>query len=217
MSDNEEEFQDGAFGQAQEQQDPEAAIPVIPGVDPATAQFIKMMMDTQAAEMKRQAADLERRLDRERFEMQSKFERDRHELERRLDSEKREKEELVKELARRENGNFKNTGKAPKFDLEKDKDNFETWKLKWEDFLISSNINSITKTGAKDEQTKAALTAGVVRRHSEVAQRSGIQPRRSQKRKFHHKEDGRTHSGYNESLRSGRRAHRTKEKLKREL
>jgi hypothetical protein len=52
-------------------------------------------------------------------------------------------------------------GKAPKFNMEKDWDNFETWKLKWADFLISSNINSIGVSGTSDEQKKAALTASL--------------------------------------------------------
>jgi hypothetical protein len=51
--------------------------------------------------------------------------------------------------------------KAPKFNMEKDWNNFETWKLKWADFLISSNINSIGVSGARDEQKKAALTAAL--------------------------------------------------------
>ncbi len=58
-----------------------------------------------------------------------------------------------------EGGVPKIVGKAPKFNIEKDCDNFETWKLKWADFLISSNINLIGVTGARDEQRKAALTA----------------------------------------------------------
>ncbi len=156
---------DGACGPMPEQQLQEG---LIPGIDPATAQIFKMMMDKQAAEMKqqaaemkRQAADTERRLDRERFEMQKLMEEQKHELLRRLDQETNEKNELAKELARRDNGGLKNIGKAPRFDLDKDRDNFETWKLKWEDFLISSNINSITKTAVKDEQTKAALTAAL--------------------------------------------------------
>ena len=41
--------------------------------------------------------------------------------------------------------------------LEKDRENFETWKLKWNDFLI----NSINRAAVKEEQTKAALTAAL--------------------------------------------------------
>jgi hypothetical protein len=45
--------------------------------------------------------------------------------------------------------------------MEKDRDNFETWKLKWKDFLVSSNINAIEKAAIKEEQMKAALTAAL--------------------------------------------------------
>jgi hypothetical protein len=38
-------------------------------------------------------------------------------------------------------------------------ENFETWKLKWKNFLISSNINSINRAAVKEEHAKAALTA----------------------------------------------------------
>ena len=105
--------------------------------------------------------ETQRQRDQERFEMQKKLDDERHEMRRRLDAEQNEKKELEKELARRENTGPKNYGKAPKFDLEKDRENFETWKLKWEDFLISSSINAIPKTAVKDEQTKAALTAAL--------------------------------------------------------
>jgi hypothetical protein len=46
--------------------------------------------------------------------------------------------------------------------MEKDWDNFETWKLQWADFLISSNINSIGVTGARDKQKKAPRTAALL-------------------------------------------------------
>jgi hypothetical protein len=82
-------------------------------------------------------------------------------MEKRLEYERRERKQLAKELANRDNGNPKVNGKAPKFDLEKDRDNFETWKLKWNDFLVSSNINSINKAAVKEEQTKAALTSAL--------------------------------------------------------
>jgi hypothetical protein len=38
-------------------------------------------------------------------------------------------------------------GRAPKFDLEKDRENFETWKLNY--FLIASNINLINRAAVK--------------------------------------------------------------------
>jgi hypothetical protein len=46
-------------------------------------------------------------------------------------------------------------------DQEKDRENFETWRLKWNNFLISSNINSINRVAVKEEQTKAPLTAAL--------------------------------------------------------
>jgi hypothetical protein len=46
-------------------------------------------------------------------------------------------------------------GKAPLLDIEKNRDNFETWKLKWKDFLVSSNINAIEKVAVKEEQMKS--------------------------------------------------------------
>jgi hypothetical protein len=52
-------------------------------------------------------------------------------------------------------------GKAPLLDIEKNRDNFETWKLKWKDFLVSSNINAIEKVAVKEEQMKATLTAAL--------------------------------------------------------
>ena len=121
---------DGAHGPTPEQQLQEG---LIPGLDPATAQIIKMMMDKQAAEtkqqaaeMKRQAAELERRLDCERYEMQRRMDEQNNELIRRLDQEINKKNELAKKLAERDNGGLKNVGKVPRFDLEKDRDNFET-------------------------------------------------------------------------------------------
>ena len=165
-----------------EEQAPPANIPIIPGMEPAMAMLIKQMQDMQAqttqqiAQMQRQH-DLERheaqrqreqekneaqrQRDQEKYEMQAKLEEARHNWERRLEAELNEKKELTKELARRDNSGPKNYGKAPKFDLEKDRDNFETWKLRWEDFLISSNINAISTPAVKEEQKKAALTAAL--------------------------------------------------------
>jgi hypothetical protein len=45
--------------------------------------------------------------------------------------------------------------------MENDRNNFKTWKLKWANFLISSNFNSIGVTGAQDQQKKGALTAAL--------------------------------------------------------
>ena len=65
--------------------------------------------------------------------------------------------------------------KALKFDMEKDWDKFETWKLKWADLLISSNINLSGITGARVKQKKAALTEELSE-ETEVDQWSRIQP-----------------------------------------
>ncbi len=82
-------------------------------------------------------------------------------MEKRLDYKSRERQLLARELAKRDSCIPKIVCKVPKFDMEKDRDNFKTWKLKWADFLISSNINSIGITGTRDEQKKAALTAAL--------------------------------------------------------
>ena len=116
---------------------PELVIP--DGVDAATANLLKMQMTMMQTLMNNRMAQMEKR----------------------LDYETRERHILARELAKRDSGIPKIVGKAPKFDIEKDRDNFETWKLKWADFLISSNINSIGVTGARDEQKKAALTAAL--------------------------------------------------------
>jgi len=116
---------------------PELVIP--DGVDAATANLLKMQMTMMQTLMANQMAQMEKR----------------------LDYETRERHILARELAKRDSGIPKIVGKAPKFDIEKDRDNFETWKLKWADFLISSNINSINRAAVKEEQTKAALTAAL--------------------------------------------------------
>jgi hypothetical protein len=119
------------------QQLPELVIP--DGVDAATANLLKMQMNMIQTLMNNQMAQMEKR----------------------LDYKTRERHILARELAKRNSGIPKIVGKAPKFDIEKDLDNFKTWKLKWADFLISSNINSIGVTGARDEQKKAALTTAL--------------------------------------------------------
>jgi hypothetical protein len=73
----------------------------------------------------------------------------------------REQQILARVLAKRDSGIPKIFGKAPKLDIEKDRNNFETRKLKWAEILISSNINSIGVSGVPDEQKKAALTAAL--------------------------------------------------------
>jgi len=112
---------------------------ILDGVDTATANLLKMQMNMIQTLMNNQMAQMEKR----------------------LDYETRERHILARELAKRDKGIPKIVGKAPKFDIEKDRDNFETWKLKWADFLILSNINSIGVTGVRDEQKKAALTAAL--------------------------------------------------------
>jgi hypothetical protein len=119
------------------QQLPELVIP--DGVDAATANLLKMQMTMMQTLMAYQMIQMERR----------------------LDYETRERQLLARELAKHNSGIPKIVGKAPKLDIEKDCKNFKTWKLKWADFLISSNINSIGVTGAQDERKKAALTAAL--------------------------------------------------------
>ena len=113
------------------------------GIDPAVAELLKMQHQNQW------------------MMMQAIMNNQMAQMKKRLDYETRERQILARELAKRDSGIPKIVGKAPKFDIEKDHDNFKTWKLKWADFLISSNINSIGVTGARDEQKKAALTAAL--------------------------------------------------------
>jgi hypothetical protein len=94
-------------------------------------------------------------------QMEQNYQANQFNLETRLDNEPGERLELAKQLENRDSIGPKIVGKAPKFDLEKDRDNFKTWNLKWADFLISSNINLINKAAVKEEQTKAALTAAL--------------------------------------------------------
>jgi hypothetical protein len=126
MSDNEndvEDFGDAEGGEEHAAADllhiPEIAIP--DGIDPATANLLKMQMTMMQTLMATQLAQMEKR----------------------LDYETRERRLLARELAKRDSVTPKIMGKAPLFDMEKDRDNFETWKLKWKDFLVSSNINAI--------------------------------------------------------------------------
>jgi hypothetical protein len=123
------------------QQIPPLMIPA--GIDPAVAELLKMQHQNQW------------------MMMQAIMNNQMAQMEKRLDYETRERQILARELAKRDSGVPKIVGKAPKFDIEKDCDNFKTWKLKWADFLISSNINSIGISGAQDEQKKAALTAAL--------------------------------------------------------
>ncbi len=123
------------------QQIPPLMIPE--GIDPAVAELLKMQHQNQWMMMQ---AIMNNRM---------------AQMEKRLDYETRERQLLARELAKRDSSIPKIVGKAPKFDIEKDRDNFETWKLKWADFLISSNINSIGVSGVRDEQKKAALTAAL--------------------------------------------------------
>ncbi len=123
------------------QQIPPLMIPE--GIDPAVAELLKMQHQNQW------------------MMMQAIMNNQMTQMEKRLDYKTREQHILARELAKRDSGIPKFVGKAPKFDIEKDRDNFETWKLKWADFLISSNINSIGVTGVREEQKKAALTAAL--------------------------------------------------------
>ena len=81
---------------------PELVIP--DGVDAATANLLKMQMTMMQTLMNNQMAQMEKR----------------------LDYKTRERHILARELAKRDSGIPKIVGKAPKFDIEKDRDNFET-------------------------------------------------------------------------------------------
>jgi hypothetical protein len=116
---------------------PDIAIP--DGIDPATANLLKMQMTMMQTLMATQLAQMEKR----------------------LDYKTRERRLLARELAKCDSVTPKIMGKAPLFDIEKDRGNFKTWKLKWKDFLVSSNINAIEKAAVKEEQMKAALTASL--------------------------------------------------------
>ena len=132
-----------------------------------------LMWDQQREEARvereRERADREKREETERIERERERESDRVDRERervefgrRLDEERFERHELAKTMARRDTtSNFKVMGKAPRFCMEKDRDNMETWKLKWRDFLISSSINSISGLDIKAQQEKAALTSAL--------------------------------------------------------
>ena len=133
---NNDDLQNGENAAAHVQQVPQ--FPIAEGVDPATANLLNMQMTMMQTLM----AQMERNYQANQFN-----------LETRLDNERRERLELAKQLENRDSNGPKIVGKAPKFDLEKDRDNFETWKLKWADFLISSNINSINRAAVKEEQT----------------------------------------------------------------
>jgi hypothetical protein len=113
------------------------------GIDPAVAELLKMQHQNQW------------------MKMQAIMNNQMAQMEKRLDYETREGQLLARALAKCDSGIPKIVGKAPKFDMEKDRDNFKTWKLKWANFLISSNINSIGVTSARDEQKKAALMAAL--------------------------------------------------------
>ncbi len=84
-------------------------------------------------------------------QMKQNYVANQFQLEKQLDNERWEKQELNRQLKNSDNNGLKVVGKPPKFDLEKDKEKFEKFKLKWKDFLISSNINSIYRAAVKKE------------------------------------------------------------------
>jgi hypothetical protein len=85
------------------------AIPEI--IDPATANLLNMQMTMMQTLM---------------AQMEQNYQANQFNLETRLDNERRERLELAKQLVNRDSNGPKIVGKAPKFDLEKDRDNFET-------------------------------------------------------------------------------------------
>jgi hypothetical protein len=134
-------LQDGGNGQ---QQMPQFAIHE--GVDQATANLLTMQMNMKQNMM---------------AQMEQNYQQNQFQLEKRLDIERQEQHELAKQLKNCDNNGPKVVGKAPMFKLEKDREKFKTWKLKWNNILISSNINLINRAAVKEEQTKAALTAAL--------------------------------------------------------
>ena len=111
MSDNEndvEDFGDAEGGEEHAAADllhiPEIAIP--DGIDPATANLLKMQMTMMQTLMATQMAQMEKR----------------------LDYKTREQQLLDRELAKPDNATPKIMDKAPLFNMEKDRDNFKTWK-----------------------------------------------------------------------------------------
>ncbi len=63
-------------------------------------------------------------------QMEHNYQANQFQLEKQLDNEWRERHKLTEQLKNRDNNGLKVVGKAPKFDLKKDRENFETWKLK---------------------------------------------------------------------------------------
>jgi hypothetical protein len=102
-------LQGGGNGQQQIMQ---FAIPE--GVDQATANLLMMQMTM----MQNMMAQMERNYQANQFQ-----------LEKRLENERREQQDLAEQLKNRDNNGQKVVGKAPKFDLDKDRENFKTWKL----------------------------------------------------------------------------------------
>jgi hypothetical protein len=128
-------LQDGGNGQQQMLQ-----FAITEGVNQATANLLTM----QLRMMQDMMAQMERNYQANQFQ-----------LEKRLENKRQEQQELAKHLKNRDNNGLKVVSKAPKFDLDKDRENFKTWKLKWNDFFISYNINLINRAAVKEEQTKA--------------------------------------------------------------
>ncbi len=106
-----------------------------------------------------------------------------------VNNKRQEQQELSEQIKNRNNNSPKVVGKVVK----KDRENFETWKLKWNNFLISSNINSIYRAVVKEEQTKAALIAALS--DSEVAERTSFWPGQTPEGRVHHQEDRQIHQG----------------------
>jgi hypothetical protein len=109
---------------------PQFVIPV--GINQTTANLLQMQINIMQTLIANQMVQMEKRLDYKRWE----------------------RKQLAKELANRNNCNLKVNGKAPNFNLKKDRDNFKTWKLKWNDCLVSSNTNSINRVAIKEDQPR---------------------------------------------------------------
>jgi multidrug efflux pump subunit AcrB len=88
------------------------AIPEV--VDQATANLLMMQMTMMQNMM---------------AQMEGNYQANQFQLEKRLDNERREQQDLAEQLKNRDNNGQKVVGKAPKFDLDKDRENFKTWKL----------------------------------------------------------------------------------------
>jgi hypothetical protein len=144
---------------------PELIIP--DGVDAATANLLKMQMNIMQTLMNNQMAQLEKR----------------------LDYETRERHILARELAKRDSGISKIVGKAPKFDIQKDRNNFENLEAQMGGFpnLVEHQLDR--RHGRSRRAEEGSTYGSTVGPHPEVDQWSRIRPRRPHESRIHHPEN----------------------------